>query len=140
MTAIDRLFTRARLADGTLNTLAVLNGRISAILPAESAMEVGDAAEVVDLAGELLLPSFVEGHIHLDTSFYGDRWVPHRPCTDGFDVHERVAFQAENEPAVHFWRGVARAASGDRWTEELRAVPDRPDLPPDSWISFTTRG
>ncbi|MFP5076443.1 amidohydrolase family protein [Rhizobium sp. YIM 134829] len=100
MTAIDRLFTRARLADGTLNTLAVLNGRISAILPAESAMEVGDAAEVVDLAGELLLPSFVEGHIHLDTSFYGDRWVPHRPCTDGFDVHERVAFQVENMAAA----------------------------------------
>lgn len=51
-----------------------------------------------------------------------------------------VAFQAENEPAVHFWRGVARAAAGERWTEELRAVPDRPDLPPDSWISFTTHG
>ncbi|MFX5295007.1 hypothetical protein ABTD22_20570, partial [Acinetobacter baumannii] len=23
-------------------------------------------------------------------------WRPHKPCTDGFDVRERVAFQAEN--------------------------------------------
>jgi len=38
----------------------------------------------------------VEGHIHLDTSFYGDGWRPHKPCSAGFDVAERVAFQAEN--------------------------------------------
>jgi cytosine/creatinine deaminase len=49
-----------------------------------------------DLGGRLVLPGFVEGHIHLDTSFYGDEWKPHRPCTSGFDVRERVAFQAEN--------------------------------------------
>ena len=49
-----------------------------------------------------------------------------------------VAFQADNVAAVHFWRRVARAASGDAWTEEHRAVPDRPDLPPDVWISFST--
>ena len=51
-----------------------------------------------------------------------------------------VAFQADNEAAVHFWRRVARATAGDRWTEELRAVPDRPDLPPDVWIAFSTGG
>jgi len=42
------------------------------------------------------VPGFVEGHIHLDTSFYGDAWRPHKPCTNGFNVHERVAFQAQN--------------------------------------------
>ena len=51
-----------------------------------------------------------------------------------------VAFQADNEAAVHFWRRVARATAGDRWTEETRAVPDRPDLPPDVWIAFSTDG
>jgi cytosine deaminase len=50
----------------------------------------------VDLAGQLVLPAFVEGHIHLDTSFYGDAWRPHIPCTNGFDVRERVAFQMRN--------------------------------------------
>lgn len=49
-----------------------------------------------------------------------------------------VPFQADNEAAVDFWRRTAQAMAGDRWTEEPRAVPDRPDLPPDVWISFST--
>lgn len=95
---IETLFTNARLDDGRsaevhLHDIAVADGRITAITPAGSGAE---AASVVDIAGDLLVPSFVEGHIHLDTSFYGDTWIPHKPCTNGFDVHERVAFQAQN--------------------------------------------
>ena len=93
MGTIDTLFTNAKLADGSLNDIAVSGGRIAAIVPAGSGTA---ATATVDIAGALLVPSFVEGHIHLDTSFYGDTWIPHKPCTDGFDVHERVAFQAEN--------------------------------------------
>ena len=89
----SRLFTNARMTDGAVVDIAVSGGRIAAIAAAGS--DAG-SMETVDLGGALLVPSFVEGHIHLDTSFYGDRWIPHRPCTDGFDVHERVAFQAEN--------------------------------------------
>ncbi|NTF34474.1 amidohydrolase family protein [Rhizobium skierniewicense] len=87
------VFTNARLADGMSYDIGVDNGRIVSIDPAglKAALE-----PTVDLAGELLVPGFVEGHIHLDTSFYGDTWIPHRPCTNGFDVHERVAFQAQN--------------------------------------------
>lgn len=51
-----------------------------------------------------------------------------------------VPFQDDNETAVHFWRRTARAIAGDDWTEERRAVPARPDLPPDVWISFATAG
>lgn len=47
-----------------------------------------------------------------------------------------VAFQYQNLAAVRFWRRVATEISGDAWTEERRPVPDRPDLPPDVWISF----
>ncbi|MFE9452801.1 GNAT family N-acetyltransferase [Streptomyces sp. NPDC006739] len=47
-----------------------------------------------------------------------------------------IAFQHDNPPAVGFWRRVAREVAGDAWTEELRPVPDRPELPPDAWISF----
>ena len=93
MGTIDTLFTNAKLADGSLNDIAVSGGRIAAIAPEGSGTT---ATATVDIAGALLVPSFVEGHIHLDTSFYGDTWIPHKPCTDGFDVHERVAFQAEN--------------------------------------------
>ena len=91
MGAIERLFANAKFPDGSLNDVGVSGGRIVSIAPAG-----GAGGDAIDIAGALLVPAFVEGHIHLDTSFYGDKWVPHRPCTDGFDVHERVAFQAEN--------------------------------------------
>jgi len=93
MTVIETLFTNAKLADGSVKDIGVAGGRIVSIAPAGAG---GEAGRRVDIAGALLVPGFVEGHIHLDTSFYGDRWIPHKPCTDGFDVHERVAFQAEN--------------------------------------------
>ncbi len=89
----ETLFTNAKLADGSLRDIGVAGGRIVSIAPAGAA---SDAASKIDIAGALLVPAFVEGHIHLDTSFYGDKWIPHKPCTNGFDVHERVAFQAEN--------------------------------------------
>ena len=87
-------FLNARLADGTVADLAIVDGRFSAIAPAANAASPPPGA--VDLAGQLVLPAFVEGHIHLDTSFYGDTWRPHIPCTNGFDVRERVAFQMRN--------------------------------------------
>lgn len=49
-----------------------------------------------------------------------------------------IAFQDANPPAVRFWRAVATDAVGQEWTEEHRAVPGRPDVPPDTWISFST--
>jgi cytosine deaminase len=87
-------FLNARLADGTLADLTVAGGRFSAVAPA--VRKALPPAGAIDLAGQLVLPAFVEGHIHLDTSFYGDAWRPHIPCTDGFDVRERVAFQMRN--------------------------------------------
>ncbi|MFF4988325.1 GNAT family N-acetyltransferase [Streptosporangium saharense] len=48
-----------------------------------------------------------------------------------------VAFQDVNVTAVRFWRRVASEIAGEAWKEEPRPVPDRPDLPPDRWISFT---
>ena len=97
MAGIDTLFTNAKLADGSLNDIGVAAGRIVSIGPAGTG---AGATHQVDIAGALLVPAFVEGHIHLDTSFYGDKWIPHKPCTNGFDVHERVAFQAENMAAA----------------------------------------
>jgi cytosine deaminase len=93
LSAIEILFTRAKLADGYVVDIGVSGGCIVSIEPAGT---VSPPGLTVDLERALVVPGFVEGHIHLDTSFYGDAWVPHRPCTDGFDVHERVAFQAEN--------------------------------------------
>jgi predicted acetyltransferase len=49
-----------------------------------------------------------------------------------------VAFQYDNEPAVRFWRHAAAQLAPHAWSEETRPVPDRPDLPPDAWISFVS--
>jgi cytosine deaminase len=94
MHAIDTVFTQARFADGTLNRIAVAQGRIVSIGPAVDAQP--SVNRTVDLGGALVVPGFVEGHVHLDTSFYGDTWRPHRPYSNGFNVEERVRFQAAN--------------------------------------------
>ncbi|GLQ79010.1 cytosine deaminase [Mesorhizobium huakuii] len=102
------IFRNAKLADGSLADLFVTGGRFSAIAPAGKAPPADFAAvdpaiidpAIIDLGGQLVVPAFVEGHIHLDTSFYGDAWRPHIPCTNGFDVRERVAFQARNLAAA----------------------------------------
>jgi cytosine deaminase len=93
MVRADKLFTNAKFGDGSRGSIAVAGGRIAAISTTDNEVP---ASETIDLGGSLVVPGFVEGHIHLDTSFYGDVWRPHKPCTNGFDVHERVAFQAQN--------------------------------------------
>ncbi|HWG61263.1 MAG TPA: hypothetical protein VG253_06075, partial [Streptosporangiaceae bacterium] len=45
-----------------------------------------------------------------------------------------IPFQEENAGAARFWRRVAVAAVGDQWTQERRAVPGKPQLPPDTWL------
>ncbi|MCP3407782.1 amidohydrolase family protein [Bradyrhizobium sp. CCGB01] len=89
----DTIFLNARFDGGARHNIAVKDGHIAAITPAD---KPSAGAETIDLDNALVVPGFVEGHIHLDTSFYGDAWRPHKPCTNGFNVHERVAFQAQN--------------------------------------------
>jgi cytosine deaminase len=93
MALYDTLFANARLPDGSAVSLAVKDGSIAAHLPPGETVE--DAVRI-DLGHRLVLPGFVEGHIHLDTSFFGDAWKPHLPNTNGFSVRERVAFQKRN--------------------------------------------
>lgn len=47
-------------------------------------------AESVDLTGFTVLPGLVDGHIHLDKSFVGDRWHPHQPVSS---LRERLAVE-----------------------------------------------
>lgn len=108
MANFEVAFTNARLADGFAGTLGISDGHIVARLPHGTAVA---AQETVDIGNALVLPGLVEGHIHLDTSFYGDTWKPHKPDTNGFSVRERVAFQMQN---------LAEAASmGERAANQL---------------------
>jgi predicted acetyltransferase len=49
-----------------------------------------------------------------------------------------IAFQQDNQGAGRFWRLVADEMLV-AWTEDQRAVPGKPDVPPDTWISGSTR-
>lgn len=86
---IDRVFVNALDADGNPVNLAVQNGRFAAIGPKAPATT---NAEIIDLKGCLVLPGFVDGHIHLDKSFVGDRWRPHRPVAG---LRERLAIEKQ---------------------------------------------
>ncbi|MBM3106092.1 amidohydrolase family protein [Pseudomonas sp. V1] len=84
---IDRVFVNAVAADGSPLSLAVADGRI-ARLGTDVAGIAG--VECIDLGGQLLLPGFVDGHIHLDKSFVGDRWHPHQAVGS---LRERLAVE-----------------------------------------------
>src|SRR6516225_3270947 len=86
---IERLFTNAVDAHGNPLNLAVSNGNFVAV--GAERPESG-AAEVIDLQGRLVLPGFVDGHIHLDKSFVGDRWRPHRPAAS---LRERLSIEKQ---------------------------------------------
>lgn len=48
-----------------------------------------------------------------------------------------IAFQEDNLAAGGFWRRVAAelfGPGGEAWTEEVRPVPGKPEVPPDHWI------
>lgn len=85
----DRVFVNAVDADGNPLNLAVHEGRFVAIDAERPGI---DGAEVVDLAGHLVLPGFVDGHIHLDKSFVGDGWRPHRHVAS---LRERLAIEKQ---------------------------------------------
>jgi cytosine deaminase len=89
LSEIDTLFRNARLADGRVVDIAVKGGQIASLKGGAA------AKETVDLGKRLVLPGLVEGHIHLDKGFIGEPWKPHRPCTAGFNVRERVEFEKQ---------------------------------------------
>jgi predicted acetyltransferase len=45
-----------------------------------------------------------------------------------------IAFQEENPGAAAFWRAVAASLPGTTFREERRPVPDKPHVPPDTWL------
>jgi cytosine deaminase len=93
------------LPDGSRADLTIIDGCIASVSPASvmtvdapgvssprfaTALQEGTASALpaIDLEGRLVLPALVNGHAHLDKTFAGSPWQPHRP---GATVRERVA-------------------------------------------------
>jgi cytosine deaminase len=85
------ILSNATLPDGRRADILIENGRIAAIAAVGGATVPG-AAERLDLAGALLTPGFVDGHIHLDKTLLGLPFQPHRR---GATVAERIAREKE---------------------------------------------
>lgn len=82
------------LPDGRRVDVLLRGGRIEAIVdhgqPASPNAVRG--RHVVDCGGALLLPAFVDGHCHLDKTFWGAPWQPHRASGS---LRERIANERE---------------------------------------------
>jgi predicted acetyltransferase len=49
----------------------------------------------------------------------------------------QIPFQEENPAAARFWRSVAADVSAGPFREERRPVPNKPEIPPDTWLLLT---
>ncbi|HVP98638.1 MAG TPA: metal-dependent hydrolase, partial [Roseiarcus sp.] len=79
------ILANARLPEKGRADVEVADGVIRAIhAPGKAA----SGAERIDLGGLLLLPAFVDGHIHLDKTHWG---APRLPHVEGRSVRERIA-------------------------------------------------
>ena len=76
------MIRNATLLDGSRRDIEIRDGRIAALRPPSP----GDG---IDLAGALLLPPLVDGHIHLDKTLLGLAWVPNQAA--GGAVSDRIA-------------------------------------------------
>ena len=124
---IDTLFERAKLPDGTAR---LHRGRERPDRGHRAAMprRRRPRRSTSTLPARLLVPGFVEGHIHLDTSFIGDNWKPHRPCTNGFDVRERVQFQkpepGDRRRRCEIGRAPRSSSASSHGTTQMRSHVD----------------
>jgi cytosine deaminase len=80
------ILTNARLPHRGLVDVEIADGVVGATRPPGVAALSGH--QRVDLAGRLLLPAFVDGHIHLDKTHWGALRLPH---VEGHGVCERIA-------------------------------------------------
>ena len=79
------LLANARLPQGDLADVEIADGFIAELHEPGRARRAG---ERIDLGGALLLPAFVDGHIHLDKTHWG---APRLPYVEGRSVRERIA-------------------------------------------------
>lgn len=107
MNAANLTIVNARLADGQRVSVHIHQGLITTITPMPPPDQEGGAhsrpdpagAAVIDAEGDLLLPALVEGHTHIDKTWFGLPWMPNET---GFGVAERAAYEREVEARIAY--------------------------------------
>jgi cytosine/creatinine deaminase len=79
------ILANARLPHGCLAGVEIADGLVVAARAPGTAARAG---ERIDLAGKLVAPAFVDGHIHLDKTHWG---APRLAHVEGSSVRERIA-------------------------------------------------
>src|SRR6185295_11308481 len=97
---------------GSKHDIEIAGGRIAALLPASGKPATGD---VLDLAGTMVLPPLVDGHIHLDKTLLGLPWVPNQAAGN------RVADRIEAERKVRAARTVPETETGANLVKQVMA-------------------
>jgi cytosine/adenosine deaminase-related metal-dependent hydrolase len=72
---LDTCLTNALLPDGRRAHIGVANGVIAEIRPEDRLVDA--SVPTMDVGGDLVLPGFVDGHMHLDKTLMGLPWRPH---------------------------------------------------------------
>jgi cytosine/creatinine deaminase len=98
------ILANARLPEGGFADVEIAGGLIAALHAPGS---FDPAGERIDLAGALVLPAPVDGHIHLDKTHWG---APRLPHVEGRGVRERIAAERVERHGVAL-RIEARAAA-----------------------------
>ncbi len=87
--------------DTDLFQVEVVNGKISKITAQQAGSLGGSASgagQVIDAKGKLMLPAFKDMHIHLDKTFYGEKWQAVRRGSGG--VKGMIALEQKTMPEI----------------------------------------
>lgn len=95
----DHIYSDLRNARGEHIDIVCGDGRIAAIVPAGS-VPIKVAAKVTVGEGQLVMPSLVEPHVHLDKTLWGLPWQPVTagPALSSYIANERQVLKALTTP------------------------------------------
>ncbi|QNS03026.1 amidohydrolase family protein [Streptomyces xanthii] len=119
------LLRRARVEDATgLSDILVTDGRIASVGPTGPGGPDAEGPHVVDCAGRVVLPGFVEAHIHPDKAYLDGRRAPRGPAlADAIAVTLELKREFTHEDVTARSRRAVEAAI-QAGTTTLRAHPD----------------
>nr|CAA9361424.1 MAG: probable metal-dependant glycoprotease [uncultured Nocardioidaceae bacterium] len=130
----ETVFTNGRVwsTDGLPATTAmVCGGRITAVGGDDVRRQAGAAAQEVDLAGGLLLPGFIDAHVHPVQGGLERRACDLTGCGSAAECLETIGAYAASHPDVHWVLGggwqISHFPNGAPSADQLDAVVgDRP--------------